>query len=221
MLDYYTRGTYDEYWDRIEHNYTRYWDQHADIPATFSTGWYDPFPAADSEYFASMTEKNSAPAAARDRPVEPRRHARRRHVLPRGRLRPPERLGRAALLRGAARLLQPLASRRRPRPAAGRGAGPDLRDGRRLRPQDGRRQARPRRALARGAGVAARAGRHRRRSTSTATAASRPTSPPPARRRASSPSTRRTRCRRSAASTARSASCRPTGRGWSPPGRGC
>jgi putative CocE/NonD family hydrolase len=61
LLDYYTRGTYDEYWDRIEHNYTRYWDQHADIPATFSTGWYDPFPAADSEYFAAMTEKNSAP----------------------------------------------------------------------------------------------------------------------------------------------------------------
>ncbi len=62
MLDYYTRGTYDEYWDRIEHNYTRYWDRHADIPATFSTGWYDPFPTADTEYFASMTEKNSAPA---------------------------------------------------------------------------------------------------------------------------------------------------------------
>ena len=159
LLDYYTRGAYDEYWDRIEHNYTRYWDQHADIPGTFSTGWYDPFPAADSEYFAAMAEKNDAPAAARDRPVEPRRHARRRDVLPRGRLRPPERLGRAALLRGAARLLQPLASRRRARPAAGRGAGADLRDGRRLRPQDGRRQARPRRALARGAGVAARAGR--------------------------------------------------------------
>ena len=61
LLDYYTRGTYDEYWDRIEHNYTRYWDQHADIPGTFSTGWYDPFPAADSEYFAAMTAKNSAP----------------------------------------------------------------------------------------------------------------------------------------------------------------
>ncbi len=48
LLDYYTRGAYDEYWDRIEHNYTRYWDQHADIPATISTGWYDPFPAADT-----------------------------------------------------------------------------------------------------------------------------------------------------------------------------
>ena len=45
--------------------------------------------------------------------------------------------------------------------------------------------------------------------------------PAPARRPASSLSTRHTRCRRSAASTARSASCRPTGRGWSRPGRGC
>jgi predicted acyl esterase len=61
LLDYYTRGTYDEFWDRVEHNYTRYWDQHADIPATMSTGWYDPFPAADSEYFAAMTARNGAP----------------------------------------------------------------------------------------------------------------------------------------------------------------
>ncbi|MCY7304524.1 MAG: CocE/NonD family hydrolase [Thermoleophilia bacterium] len=62
LLDYYTRGTYDAYWDRVEHNFTRYWDQHADIPVTLSTGWYDPFPAADTEYFVAMAERNSAPA---------------------------------------------------------------------------------------------------------------------------------------------------------------
>ena len=61
LLDYYTRGAYDEYWDRIEHNFTKFWDQHADIPATMSTGWYDPFPAADTEYFAAMAAKNEAP----------------------------------------------------------------------------------------------------------------------------------------------------------------
>ena len=61
LIDYYTRGAYDEYWSRIEHDYTRYWDRHADIPGTFSTGWYDPFPAADSEYFAAMAAKNTAP----------------------------------------------------------------------------------------------------------------------------------------------------------------
>ena len=61
LLDYYTRGTYDAYWDRIEHNYTRYWGQHADIPVTLSTGWYDPFPTADTEYFMAMAAKNTAP----------------------------------------------------------------------------------------------------------------------------------------------------------------
>ena len=61
LIDYYTRGSYDAYWDRIEHNYTKFWDQHADIPATLSTGWYDPFPTADTEYFTAMTAKNSSP----------------------------------------------------------------------------------------------------------------------------------------------------------------
>ena len=61
LIDYYTRGAYDDYWSRIEHDYTNYWQQHADIPGTFSTGWYDPFPAADSEYFAAMAAKNDAP----------------------------------------------------------------------------------------------------------------------------------------------------------------
>jgi uncharacterized protein len=61
MIDYYTRGMYDEYWDRIEHNYTKFWEQHADIPITLSTGWYDLFPTADTEYFTSMSGQNSAP----------------------------------------------------------------------------------------------------------------------------------------------------------------
>ena len=61
LLDYYTRGAYDEYWSRVEHDYTRYWDQHADIPVTLSTGWYDPFPTADTEYFTAMAAKNTAP----------------------------------------------------------------------------------------------------------------------------------------------------------------
>ena len=177
LIDYYTRGAYDEYWGRIEHNYTRYWDQHADIPGTFSTGWYDPFPTADTEYFASMAAKNSAPQRLVDRPLEPRRDARRRDLLPRRRLRARERLGRPAVLRGAARVLRPLAPGRRDRAAGRRGAGADLRHGRRLRPQDGRGQARPRRR----AGARSRNGRSRgasrRRTTSTATARSRPSEP--------------------------------------------
>jgi putative CocE/NonD family hydrolase len=61
LIDYSTRGTYDEYWQRIENDFTRYWDRHADVPGTYSTGWYDPFPHADSEYFAAMADRNAAP----------------------------------------------------------------------------------------------------------------------------------------------------------------
>ncbi|MEJ7570145.1 MAG: CocE/NonD family hydrolase [Gaiellaceae bacterium] len=61
LEDYCTRGTYDEYWARKENDFTRFWHEHADIPVTMSTGWYDPFPHADSEYFAAMTAQNSSP----------------------------------------------------------------------------------------------------------------------------------------------------------------
>jgi len=61
LMEYSTRGAYDEYWQRVENDFTRHWDQHADVPGTYSTGWYDPFPAADSEYFAAMTAKNDSP----------------------------------------------------------------------------------------------------------------------------------------------------------------
>ena len=61
LIDYSTRGAYDEYWARVEHDYTLFWDQHADIPVTMSTGWYDPFPTADTEYFTAMTERKSSP----------------------------------------------------------------------------------------------------------------------------------------------------------------
>ncbi|MBA2474606.1 MAG: CocE/NonD family hydrolase, partial [Actinobacteria bacterium] len=61
LFDYYTRGAYDEYWARVENDYTRYWDQHADVPGTYSTGWYDGFPHADTAYFAAMASRNSSP----------------------------------------------------------------------------------------------------------------------------------------------------------------
>ena len=61
MIAYHTRGMYDEYWDRVEHNYTKFWNEHKDIPVTMSTGWYDPFPTADTEYFTSMTQLKKSP----------------------------------------------------------------------------------------------------------------------------------------------------------------
>jgi hypothetical protein len=58
---YTTRGAYDEWWAAKENDFTRFWPDHADIPATMTTGWYDGFPHADTEYFAAMAAKNDSP----------------------------------------------------------------------------------------------------------------------------------------------------------------
>ncbi len=184
-------------------------------------GWYDPFPAADTEYFAAMTAQNARAAAARRRPVEPRRHARRRDVLPRRRLRPAERLGRAALLRGAARVLRPLAPGRRDRPA-GRTRRRCGSSSWAAAPAAGPPRASSTTAAA---GATSASGRSRARVETPYYLhgdGSLSTAPPPAGRGAAarSRSTPPTRCRRSAASTARSASCRPGARAWSRRGRG-
>ena len=155
LLDYYTRGAYDEYWNRIEHDYTQFWDRHADIPGDVLDRVVRPVPGRRLRVLRGDGRAEHGPAAPRHRPVEPRRDARGRDVLPRRRLRAAERLGCRALLRGAARVLLPLAARRRVRPCRGRGAGADLRHGRRLRPSHAGGQARPRRRVARGVGVAA------------------------------------------------------------------
>ena len=60
LEDYTTRGAYDEWWATKENDFTRFWHEHADIPVTMSTGWYDGFPHADTEYFSAM-----APGARR------------------------------------------------------------------------------------------------------------------------------------------------------------
>ena len=61
LIDYYTRGEYDEFWQRKDNDFTRYYDAHADVPGTYSTGWYDGFPHSDTEYFAAMATKNETP----------------------------------------------------------------------------------------------------------------------------------------------------------------
>ena len=61
LEDYTTRGAYDEWWAKKENDFTRFWPEHADIPVTMSTGWFDGFPHADTEYFAAMSAKNASP----------------------------------------------------------------------------------------------------------------------------------------------------------------
>ena len=61
LFDYYYRGAYDEWWAQECNDFERYFDRHADVPAVFSGGWYDPFAVATTTYFAAMAAKNTTP----------------------------------------------------------------------------------------------------------------------------------------------------------------
>src|SRR5690606_25730093 len=54
LFDYYWRGEYDDFWAQACNDFTRHFARHADIPATFSGGWFDPYATAMVEYFATM-----------------------------------------------------------------------------------------------------------------------------------------------------------------------
>ncbi|MBV9546257.1 MAG: CocE/NonD family hydrolase, partial [Chloroflexi bacterium] len=59
LFDYYWRGEYDDYWSAEYNDYSRYFDRHADVPGTYSSGWYDPYSIATTTYFATMTKQNT------------------------------------------------------------------------------------------------------------------------------------------------------------------
>lgn len=60
LFDYYRRGSYDDFWKLEPNDLERYFDRHADIPATFSGGWYDPYAIATTRHFAKMTAQNES-----------------------------------------------------------------------------------------------------------------------------------------------------------------
>jgi len=62
LEDYTTRGAYDEFWARKENDMPRHFGEHADVPVTITTGWYDGFPHAGTEYYAAMRAQNASPA---------------------------------------------------------------------------------------------------------------------------------------------------------------
>lgn len=61
LFDYYHRGEYDSFWEREYNDFERNFERHADIPGTYSSGWYDPYAVAVTGYFAAMAEQNSTP----------------------------------------------------------------------------------------------------------------------------------------------------------------
>src|SRR5262249_28669977 len=61
LFDYYYRGAYDEFWARECNDFVRYFDRHADIPGTFTGGWFDPFADSMCEHFQAMALQNMTP----------------------------------------------------------------------------------------------------------------------------------------------------------------
>ncbi|MBI5877887.1 MAG: CocE/NonD family hydrolase [Chloroflexi bacterium] len=61
LFNYYTRGSYDEFWSAEFNDFTRYYDRHADIPGTYTSGWYDPYVDAATYAFAALSQQKRAP----------------------------------------------------------------------------------------------------------------------------------------------------------------
>ena len=61
LMHYYRDGSYNDFWNQESLDHAQHYDRMADIPAVYSSGWYDPFSAETSEQFARMAKKNNSP----------------------------------------------------------------------------------------------------------------------------------------------------------------
>ncbi len=61
LFHYYCDGVYNDFWSQESLDQSPHYSRMADIPAVYSSGWYDPFPADVTEQFAAMTKQNSTP----------------------------------------------------------------------------------------------------------------------------------------------------------------
>jgi hypothetical protein len=61
LMHYYRDGVYNDWWKQESLDHAQHYDRMADIPAVYSSGWYDPFAAETSEQFAHMAKKNDSP----------------------------------------------------------------------------------------------------------------------------------------------------------------
>lgn len=61
LFHYYYDGVYNDFWSQESLDQSPHFARMADIPAVYSSGWYDPFPADVTEQYAAMSKKNSTP----------------------------------------------------------------------------------------------------------------------------------------------------------------
>lgn len=60
LINYYTRGDYDDYWALECNDMERHFDRHADIPIMLTGGWYDLFANATPLYYRRMAAQNES-----------------------------------------------------------------------------------------------------------------------------------------------------------------
>jgi putative CocE/NonD family hydrolase len=61
LFDYYYRGAYDEFWAQECNDQARYFDRHADVPAVYSGGWFDPFSEGTTAYYRARAAQSRTP----------------------------------------------------------------------------------------------------------------------------------------------------------------
>ncbi len=61
LFHYYYDGIYNDFWSQECLDQSPHFTRMADIPAVYSSGWYDPFPADVTEQFAAMAAQNRTP----------------------------------------------------------------------------------------------------------------------------------------------------------------
>ncbi|HMQ35411.1 MAG TPA: CocE/NonD family hydrolase [Chloroflexaceae bacterium] len=61
LFDYYTRGARDEFWSAECNDFARHFDRHADVPGTFTGGWFDPYASATTGQFAALAARSKSP----------------------------------------------------------------------------------------------------------------------------------------------------------------
>ena len=59
--DILTHGAYDEYWMQRGYTIDKYWDEHADVPTLFQSGWYDTYPRGAIANFLGLGARKQSP----------------------------------------------------------------------------------------------------------------------------------------------------------------
>ena len=61
LFHYYYEGEYTDFWRQECVDQRPHFDRFADVPAVFSSGWYDPFPAEVAAQYVALAARNRSP----------------------------------------------------------------------------------------------------------------------------------------------------------------